>query len=430
MASLTLLSLLFCLNLAFGQNVQIGNATLTPQEYSAIRSLSEKILQKFPEPNTVFVGVGRSPTPVIAYMQTMGHNAVNLPLGGVNQLKITNAAQVHDLSFQLKGHFDQFLKPQFSQGGATPRFVVIDYVSSGKSMAITNQLFENYLKEACPNCTYKMMAFGPDDAVANVKKFSTAMGLNPLNKAEMKSISLTKDASLRAIPEVFQGEVLDQAAEYESYEVHKEDKLVKNQRGGYDKLKSWMQKFQGTGGTKIAKSPINTPPMALKSSDTVCKATTAAQAKSAGGILKPTFGMFSFALNILSFFPTSNPFAKVIGVKCDSAEELRYKILCTGNSTVNPWTREMICTRAENIWTIDEKENVCGVVYKVYEFEIPMSHLSEKFRKMDYFTESGADISESKFLKQLKEDFRVKEVDQYKNQTPPPKDFEGMVDFA
>ncbi|MBL7714110.1 MAG: hypothetical protein JNL01_01505 [Bdellovibrionales bacterium] len=407
------LSFLLAIGSVHAQRVEIGEVVLTEADYSSIRTLSEKILKKFPEPNTVFVGIGRSPTPVIAYLQTSGHSALNLPLGGLNNLKPAQTANLSTLAFELEGHFNQFLGHKL-QGSPPPKFVFIDYVSSGKSMGVASSVLESYFTKACPTCDFKFLAMGTDESIAGIQKMATAHQIK-IRPEQIKSVSLTKDTNLSAVFEKFRGEVLDQAAEYEGYDISKNEKVMKNQGNGYTRLKEWMGKFRPAVKTTAVIKPA-----------TVCEATTASQARSAGGVLKPAVGMFSFALNVLSFFPTNNPFAKVIGVQCDSAKEKEGRVLCTGNSTVNPWTRDMVCTRATDIYVIDEKKNVCGVYYTVYEFTIPMSHLSSKFRRIGYFDDDGRKMTEKQFLDEIQDVFNVKDVQKYRDRSPPPTQFDGM----
>ncbi|MEO7164419.1 MAG: hypothetical protein ABI041_15970 [Bdellovibrionia bacterium] len=130
------------------------------QEYEAIRDTSLEITQKFAD--SYYLGVGRSPTPIIAFLQNyLGNDrASNLPISSFKALaqglppsiiddmwaskKAMYAPLTHDEELRLFRHFDRFFPKEADIKGK--KILLIDYAYDGGSIIAAWQALENYLK--------------------------------------------------------------------------------------------------------------------------------------------------------------------------------------------------------------------------------------------------------------------------------------------
>jgi hypothetical protein len=111
---------------------------LNPQEYLAIKSIAEEIQNRWPSSEHIYVGVGRSPTAVLTYLE-IAHNAqtVYLPFSkpsftekSLVQMKDRSPKDVANILRVLDKHFFQFLVKPFP-GILEKRYLLIDYVVNG-----------------------------------------------------------------------------------------------------------------------------------------------------------------------------------------------------------------------------------------------------------------------------------------------------------
>ncbi|MDR3606261.1 MAG: hypothetical protein P4M08_02645 [Oligoflexia bacterium] len=130
-------------------------ASVDPEEYQEIRDLSLKIFTHFPPDKHQFIGVGRSPTPILAFLQACpGVLAMNLPLSQFrfakyavpsqeNQNGSTYARPNHARS-DLDQHFDRFLLWKIRSG--PEKWVLIDFSQKGHTLASLFPRLESYLR--------------------------------------------------------------------------------------------------------------------------------------------------------------------------------------------------------------------------------------------------------------------------------------------
>jgi hypothetical protein len=141
------------------------------EEYETIRDTSLEITQKFT--NYYYLGVGRSPTPIIAFLQNyLGHeHASNLPLSNfraISQGKPPSisddlwgtkgklyAPVTHDEELRLFRHFDIFFPkdPEIQN----KKVLLIDYVTYGGSIIAAKQALRSYLKARGRNCKLEIL---------------------------------------------------------------------------------------------------------------------------------------------------------------------------------------------------------------------------------------------------------------------------------
>jgi hypothetical protein len=133
MRSFFLNLLLFVLTLA-------GGTDAFPFEFEQIKSLARSIETRFPPSDYVYIGIGRSPTALIAYFQeTRPQMAFNIPLsltGSINE-----GFNANELT-ALYTHLDRFMPSQAQIAGR--KILLIDYVLSGRSLSLIPNFLSGY----------------------------------------------------------------------------------------------------------------------------------------------------------------------------------------------------------------------------------------------------------------------------------------------
>lgn len=126
---------------------------LTKEEFEQIRELAANIMGTYPPRDYYYVGLGKSPTPLIAFLQASQVPAINLPLSkfspalpGVTPSRdsgrgpaLTGAQQQ-----ELTTHFDRFLPSQATLNGRA--ILLIDLSLSGRSLIATREYMQRYLQ--------------------------------------------------------------------------------------------------------------------------------------------------------------------------------------------------------------------------------------------------------------------------------------------
>ncbi|MFL5813036.1 MAG: hypothetical protein ACJ763_05615 [Bdellovibrionia bacterium] len=109
-----------------------------------VKSTVEEIAKLHPPEESYYIGIGGSPTPVIALMQEAGLSAANVPASRSGALVgvAKNNAQYHENLFR---HLDQFIpKPEVL---GNRKLVVMDFTYSGASLMNFKDALEYYFKE-------------------------------------------------------------------------------------------------------------------------------------------------------------------------------------------------------------------------------------------------------------------------------------------
>ncbi len=112
--------------------------------YPGMKEIAEEVVKKYPPSEYVYVGVGRSPAAVTAYLkEAYPGSAVNVPFSRPNQ---TNVLTKEELQVRVRALFDRFLKNEgvLNQG---KKILLIDYSFHGQSLNLVNQFLNWYLKD-------------------------------------------------------------------------------------------------------------------------------------------------------------------------------------------------------------------------------------------------------------------------------------------
>ncbi len=139
-------------------------------EINGIKKACSDITKMYPPENHIYVGIGRSPSPFMAFFRASGYqNLFNLPLSLV--LRQTLKPKI---KFNLYKHFDQFL-PTPSEIGSRS-LLLLDYVVTGDSLLAAREYIVDYYRDQGVNISIQILPITnsrflvTNDQIAKVKK--------------------------------------------------------------------------------------------------------------------------------------------------------------------------------------------------------------------------------------------------------------------
>lgn len=134
-------------------------------QYVSTRDAVKTILQRYSYKTHIFIGLGKSPTPIMAMMQAISSDVevYNLPLsnmrgfkpGGVNRYGKVQLYSIERLA-RLYEHFDHFLP----QNLAGKRLVVIDFADTGATLDLAVKAIRHYYAIRYPEQATRVLALG------------------------------------------------------------------------------------------------------------------------------------------------------------------------------------------------------------------------------------------------------------------------------
>lgn len=140
-----------------GANSEISRppSKISDSEFNQIRNICGEIIRRFPPEEFVYVGVGRSPTPFMAFFHSLGlQNIYNLPLSSMrnhpkaSKLKVWsaqpdfNSALKPAVEQRLFTHLAHFLPEASSFEGKT--ILLLDYTQTGASLVSAREYIARY----------------------------------------------------------------------------------------------------------------------------------------------------------------------------------------------------------------------------------------------------------------------------------------------
>lgn len=149
---------------------QASNAQLSYREYRSIRSIAEGILRTYPPSEYIYVGLGASPTGVMAYLEiTQGsRQALQVPLSGtlrLHRIYHHNEPRTEQIDAILQRHFDLFL-PESRVG--SKRILLIDAALSGFMLTFAGERIQQSLHRRGLNNPVEMLAMVRDSEVEHL----------------------------------------------------------------------------------------------------------------------------------------------------------------------------------------------------------------------------------------------------------------------
>ena len=250
---------------------------LTQEEFDQVQELARDIMRTYPPDRYHYLGLGKSPTAVMAFLQEYGSraniSATNMPLSKFGhsvssmsraESKVAEGAPLNAEQRQrLWDHFDRFVPTVSDLEGKD--ILLIDLVQSGKSLVATQRHLEQYLSERYHGTGATGMMFSllstlscfpeapkvaalplaiAEQQVGGTKKVMDSMGLTA--KAMMIPGNLDTNTSLAAR---MGGEDYKPQAEYpDDFKISapnkpKTNNIKRDPRGEYAKLRNEFARF-------------------------------------------------------------------------------------------------------------------------------------------------------------------------------------------
>lgn len=166
---LFLLSLFTILTGVFPVWAQSDPQIISWEDYEAIRDISSAIVEKAPSEKFIYVGIGRSPTPIITFLSMMHPGSAGfLPLSHVGDMKEMMLEDKHSSSSYVREqhermlkdlyrHFDRFLGPLIERSPGK-KIVFIDYVRRGSGFQSALWFLRHYLSQKHPKLKFDFLA--------------------------------------------------------------------------------------------------------------------------------------------------------------------------------------------------------------------------------------------------------------------------------
>ena len=137
------LSYLFFTLLIFfnAKALELQEERLIENNYEEIKLLVYRLVSEYPPPHYLYVGVGRSPTPLIAFLQAIDSKvAINFPLSFFRKDAERDYIGEKNLKI-LHRHFEEFFGRYRKKGKV---IVFIDYVISGATLFSVQKHYQNF----------------------------------------------------------------------------------------------------------------------------------------------------------------------------------------------------------------------------------------------------------------------------------------------
>lgn len=168
---------------SFASITAAKGVSLTKREFRQIRNLAQEIQSRFPPDQYFVLGIGRSPTPLLAYFSiTSPGYAGQLPLSdfGTYRLQLKKNESIPRTSLTagqerlLFQHFDNFIPSEVDLRGR--KLVTIDYANRGDTTISSYEYLAKYLRiRGRPKQSTLVIA--SDDGPENLKKSFRGEGL-------------------------------------------------------------------------------------------------------------------------------------------------------------------------------------------------------------------------------------------------------------
>ena len=119
-----------------------GDTYVSRSEYRDLASGVMELLRRYPPNKYFFVGLGRDPAPVIAFLQNLGEKNVAVNLPGTSNIQWASAG-ITDAD--VARHIEAAIPKNILAGER--RIVILDVTSSGKTPAVFGPYLDKYLQK-------------------------------------------------------------------------------------------------------------------------------------------------------------------------------------------------------------------------------------------------------------------------------------------
>lgn len=156
---------------------------ITSEEFREIKNVAEQVS----EPHSIIIGSGRSPTPIITYLQLSGEKAFNLPFSHYRQYDPSEAF-LDRVATRIDEHFDRFLPSPEILGDR--KIIVTDFSVTSDSLITVAYHLRRYLRSKGLNNEVEAVAMCASEhrekILENAKRWGTRIrtiipGRNLLN---------------------------------------------------------------------------------------------------------------------------------------------------------------------------------------------------------------------------------------------------------
>ena len=396
-----LILLLFAASNIFAQE-RFDRMAFRAPAYNTIQEVSEEVRAVKTQSSPVFVGIGRSPTPIIAYLQNQNEMAINLPFsqgGGVEStLRVDHAMKAElELYKNLKPHFDKFLGKSLVPG---KEVIMMDYSGTGLSYSLEYRLMTRYLHEACPTCRMKAVVLTDNVGFLDLRLESKFPSHSiPEN---VRIIDLSKKGSYQNFANYLRGGAYNIVAEYDAYPAFGGEEIKKND--AYEVFKKQMATKLPGAVTEKASPPL------------VCPQCSTARGTAITPRITPILNITSMFLSLAAFIPMYNPYHKtdadIIGFDCSLARSALNRMGCNWDLEWSPFNNWVVCSKAlsvSEIGTNADGKKMCSSVIQTVAFDCRSSVLKKAMNAAGLFNKTGVlQPSTDGWLKYLKEEYSIK----------------------
>jgi hypothetical protein len=159
---------------------------LDQTEYDSLRWGTQELLRRHPpSKGRYYLGVGRSSSPIVAYLENLGSNVGYLPADGLKNDTVTPALEA---SFQQ--YFAQFIPPAVLQRGET--VTLFHQSDTGKTLTTLKPMLERYIAAQGSTSKVEAVAFSSRATVQGVSRIDTRahQALQSLNGDAFKAVAV------------------------------------------------------------------------------------------------------------------------------------------------------------------------------------------------------------------------------------------------
>jgi hypothetical protein len=200
--------------------------------------IAQNIMEQYPPDQYHYIGVGRSPAAITAYMKAQGHDASNLPLTKFRhgaKIPHQNSTPPLDLDKEAEymKHFDEFLPKPKALG--KKNIVTLDYTPNGGSLvAAYNYIHRYYTGQQKERPTEKAFWANNNNRLSTLWDWDEETGPG-LQKLQLAAAGITSKENVPEILKVMKtNEAEDQEGESDSSESEENEDLgpIARLRGG------------------------------------------------------------------------------------------------------------------------------------------------------------------------------------------------------
>ncbi len=163
--------LCFAMDPPFKQNAAALDLEETPDDctFAELKQIAQEIIYLFPPDQYLYIGIGRSPAPVIAWLQvkTQAKDTVQIPLSNFKLCKPIGFDNIgipefpsDDSRAKLFRHFDSYLR---INSGFQKKWLVIDVAETGNTLRSAGFALREYAAEHDLDNSVEMLAISEND---------------------------------------------------------------------------------------------------------------------------------------------------------------------------------------------------------------------------------------------------------------------------